>query len=582
MIVRQPFDLATVDVSTLCATAAGPVEETLETLCSASAPLSPVNWVAAARHRADLAAAIVDSVVQTESQAARRSPDLAIRRFIRLPRWGALAARLDEPPLSRLGRRSVAALARSLSVHFGWGQPEAAYWLGLVSPCSGRPEGHPDPKDDPAAACVSIATELVDQPSLGLLAELRSAYPSSSWDAIRAELGEEAVEENHLSPADRLDLARLARLSHLALQNERLEVFSVALAAPTPERFITGLADWLRAMVNAPAAIWVDRMGTKGNGCGAVIGSAKPLAYIDDMERLSFEDSLPGILRSSHPVTSRDGTELARVYFQEPSSLADLTPWLERLAGALASRAIAPRPRVPHVRHRHAELERELRAAIAEFAAGAGHEINNPLGAILGQVRALSANELEPSRRRALERITELVDRVFRMIRDLHVIGRQTRPRVQMVNLGSLLAEAVATPARRRVPADVTLEPVDGDLSVRGNAADLTRLVAELVQNAAHAAGPTGHVSVSATKQGRWIEINVRDSGPGFTQEARRFAAVPYFSGRAAGRGLGMGLPVAFQIAGEHGGSIAIHSGRPTIVSVRLPLAEAAEPIPDA
>lgn len=218
------------------------------------------------------------------------------------------------------------------------------------------------------------------------------------------------------------------------------------------------------------------------------------------------------------------------------------------------------------------ELERRLRSEIAEFSAGAGHEINNPLTSIAGQARQLLPSETDPARRRSLHKIIEQVDRIHRMIRDLHLVGRRAVGAQQRVSWSSILSEGVAHACRKPRSTRVTIGPCHDTLFAWGNVDDLTRLVSELVSNGMEAAGPSGWVSVQVVAtSASTISLRVSDSGPGFTAESRRFALTPFFSGRSAGRGLGMGLPVVQRIAEDHGAELYLGRGSPTVVTVVFP-----------
>ncbi len=74
--------------------------------------------------------------------------------------------------------------------------------------------------------------------------------------------------------------------------------------------------------------------------------------------------------------------------------------------------------------------------------------------------------------------------------------------------------------------------------------------------------------------QGNCARIMVRDTGPGIPPEVRRNLFDPYFSGRQAGRGLGMGLAKCWRIAQRHGGRLEVQSGAPqgTIFYLSLPI----------
>jgi len=80
-------------------------------------------------------------------------------------------------------------------------------------------------------------------------------------------------------------------------------------------------------------------------------------------------------------------------------------------------------------------------------------------------------------------------------------------------------------------------------------------------------AGPAGETG------DQWIEILVSDTGPGISPEVRRHLFDPYFSGREAGRGLGLGLSKCWRIVTEHGGRIDVSSqpGRGTTFTILLP-----------
>jgi signal transduction histidine kinase len=105
-------------------------------------------------------------------------------------------------------------------------------------------------------------------------------------------------------------------------------------------------------------------------------------------------------------------------------------------------------------------------------------------------------------------------------------------------------------------------------------APDAVRLVEELVANAVDAAGPQGFVEVQTVSATTGVEIRVVDSGPGFSASELANAFSPFFAGRSAGRGLGMGLPVCRRIVERAGGRLAVRRTRPTTVVVQLPTCE--------
>src|SRR5271156_3554646 len=89
-------------------------------------------------------------------------------------------------------------------------------------------------------------------------------------------------------------------------------------------------------------------------------------------------------------------------------------------------------------------LEAEKLASLAEFAAGAGHEINNPLAVIAGRAQLLARDEADPERRRELVLIRTQALRVHEMIADLMLFARPPEPRFECCDVSRLLDELVA------------------------------------------------------------------------------------------------------------------------------------------
>ncbi|HEY5313964.1 MAG TPA: ATP-binding protein, partial [Pirellulales bacterium] len=126
----------------------------------------------------------------------------------------------------------------------------------------------------------------------------------------------------------------------------------------------------------------------------------------------------------------------------------------------------------------------------------------------------------------------------------------------------------------------VLLEP-PAAMKVEADPVQLAVAIRAVCDNAIEAAEPGGRVSITARVSAddaadpteRWIEIVVSDDGPGISPEVRRHLFDPFYSGRQAGRGLGMGLAKCWRIVTRHGGHVAVTSepGAGTTVVIRLP-----------
>lgn len=204
--------------------------------------------------------------------------------------------------------------------------------------------------------------------------------------------------------------------------------------------------------------------------------------------------------------------------------------------------------------------ELKLRA-LAEFAAGAGHEINNPVATIAGYAQQLLAAETNPDRRHTLATIGAQAYRIRDMIGDVMLFARPPQPRPEPMDLAAVVREVIGKLADDAREAGVQIQ-CDGsaETPVFADPIQLRVVVSGLLRNSLEALQGGGTVSIAARTfqdSGRsWALLTVADTGPGLTNVEREHLFDPFFSGRPAGRGLGFGLPKAWRIVTLHGGRI--------------------------
>ena len=200
--------------------------------------------------------------------------------------------------------------------------------------------------------------------------------------------------------------------------------------------------------------------------------------------------------------------------------------------------------------------------SMAEFAAGAGHEINNPLGSIIGQTQLLLKQEQQTDRRQALGTIGSQAWRIRDMIGDCMLFARPPAPDLQNCDLSKLITQAATDAVNSleqsadSLQLDLPMIPV----AIKIDPGQIQTLVSHLVRNSVEASLNSEskvdvHISLETEKNA--IILTVQDQGPGVLDDKlRRHLFDPFFSGRQAGRGIGFGLPVCWQIAKNHGGLI--------------------------
>ena len=215
--------------------------------------------------------------------------------------------------------------------------------------------------------------------------------------------------------------------------------------------------------------------------------------------------------------------------------------------------------------------------ALAEFAAGAGHEINNPLATIIGRAQLLLKDERDPQRRQMLLAIGAQAYRVRDMIGDAMLFGRPPAPELQSVDLASVVSDILSKQADGLAADNCTVSvEIPIGLPLKADSTQLAIVLSELLRNSRQALQSIGggEIRVRANSRNEFAIIEIEDRGQGFSEIERQHAFDPFYSGRQAGRGLGFGLSKCWRIIQQHAGRIEIESAPagPTIVRVIWPL----------
>ena len=278
----------------------------------------------------------------------------------------------------------------------------------------------------------------------------------------------------------------------------------------------------------------------------------------------------------------------ARAAFSPPTAtLAGWNGWARVVADRARLARLLDRAVGAHRRQVTAEetgRRRSASAALAEFAAGAGHEINNPLAVIMGRAQLLLARSADAETTRSLRAIISQAQRAHRILRDLMFVARpgEARPRacqpdeIVRASLRDLQHEAEAH------GVSLVLDAREASAKVWADPEPL-RQVADILTRNALEASPTGATVRFATggdaRNLRWV---VHDSGRGISPAEGEHLFDPFYCGRAAGRGLGLGLPRAARIVDGAGGEIRWQStpGQGATFQVTMPIEEIPEPGP--
>lgn len=222
-------------------------------------------------------------------------------------------------------------------------------------------------------------------------------------------------------------------------------------------------------------------------------------------------------------------------------------------------------------------LRSERLAAIGQLAAGVSHEIDNPVGIILGNAELLLEDmQAGDPLRDDVAAIIEECRRCKRITGGLLGFARSAAGHLERVELNQLVKETVASlrPQMLFKDLDLTIEFSVEDLCVTGDADQLRQVMINVLLNAAQALQGSGQLKIALLRQSDQALVHVDDSGPGIPEEDRERVFQPFFSTKAHGEGTGLGLPLCRKLVEAQGGEIFVHKSplAGARLSVSLPL----------
>jgi two-component system NtrC family sensor kinase len=246
-------------------------------------------------------------------------------------------------------------------------------------------------------------------------------------------------------------------------------------------------------------------------------------------------------------------------------------------------------------------IQSEKLSAIGQLAAGVAHELNNPLGGILGYAQftleKLHKNSPEETSRKE-------IDSYIRYVTDIEAQARRCKTIVQNllrfsrssqsvdfedIDINKAIGETITFVEHQlhlnQIELKVSCDPKLP--TVQGNLGQLQQVFTNLIINAMHASDPNSTIEIVTRYSpalGEFdgtVELQFIDHGCGIKQENLKKVFEPFFTTKDIGKGTGLGLSVSYGIIKAHQGEITVSSapGRGTTFSIILPVQKpAAEP----
>jgi len=224
----------------------------------------------------------------------------------------------------------------------------------------------------------------------------------------------------------------------------------------------------------------------------------------------------------------------------------------------------------------------ERLAFVGELSAGIAHELNEPLGRILGFAQLIKkAGGLNEQQSEDIERIVKASLYTREIIKKLMIFSRQMPRQITSVNMNEVIANILYFIDVRFVGRQVTIVQrlEEGLPMIQADEVQMSQVLVNLITNSIHAMPRGGELTITTRKKSPGIVLSVQDTGHGMTPEVRKKIFEPFFTTKPVGQGTGLGLSVVQGIIMAHHGKIQVTSKpeKGTKVEILLPLKQAME-----
>jgi two-component system, LuxR family, sensor kinase FixL len=196
-------------------------------------------------------------------------------------------------------------------------------------------------------------------------------------------------------------------------------------------------------------------------------------------------------------------------------------------------------------------------ASLGEMAALIAHEVKNPLAGIRGAVQVIGSRLPADSRDAAVvKEIVARIDGLSDLVKDLLLFARPPQPRLQLVDVASLINSTLRLLSDDPGLAGVRVEVQGSPRPIMADPELLKIVFVNLLVNGAQAMRGTGVLRVTVDSVDSHCQLSFQDSGPGIPTDILAKIFTPFFTTKSGGSGLG--LPTAKRLIEAHAGSIRI------------------------
>jgi len=207
--------------------------------------------------------------------------------------------------------------------------------------------------------------------------------------------------------------------------------------------------------------------------------------------------------------------------------------------------------------------EKERLAIIGQTAGMVGHDIRNPLQAIIGDlyllneaIETIPKDEDKTNSKEIIEGIEENINYINKIVADLQDYSRKIEPKLEEIDLKEAVENVLLA---IDIPKNITtFSFVEPNTKVITDSIYIRRILANLITNAIQAMPNGGKITIAVTYQNNSVKIVIKDTGQGMTKEIQEKLFTPLFTTKAKGQGFG--LAVVKKFIEELGGTISFES----------------------
>lgn len=288
----------------------------------------------------------------------------------------------------------------------------------------------------------------------------------------------------------------------------------------------------------------------------------------------------PSVYQSEIIIADGQHVGVVRVHYPAGKrSSKDFLPEEKQLLGKVASEIAVILERYNRKAREEAlkrSAERSDRLGIlGEITAGIAHELNTPLGNILGFAQLIQDSDASDVVMRDAGKIINSAIYAREVVKKLMFFSCEMPQQMEVRELNPLVEEAIQLlkPTLHNAGIDAAFVPDASNPSIQADPIQITQVVFNLMINAIHASPAKSTITIKTESDQRDVRIIIADQGKGIPEDIRDRIFEPFFTSRAVGEGTGLGLSVVHGIVKSHKGTIFFSTAenKGTTFSVILP-----------